>query len=88
MEDQYTHLMATLLPSMTTGLNPPVGSLSVAELGRSDWLGWGELQPRGTSCGLEWAERLAGMDGVGVVVVVVIWQVLISSSSISLVWAS
>lgn len=66
--------MATLLPSITTGLKPVFGSLSgpvLALLGPG--LG---LQPLGTSLGL-----------LGTLVLRV-WQVLMSSSRMSLVWAS
>lgn len=65
---ELTHLMATLLPSITTGLKPTAGSLSGVGLG---WLGLG-LHPLGTSLGLFGA----------------VWQVFISSSRMSLVWAS
>lgn len=66
---RLTHLMATLLPSITTGLKPATGSLSGPPL---DWQGPG-LQPLDTSLGL--FGRL-------------LLQVFISSSRMSLVWAS
>lgn len=67
--------MATLLPSITTGLKPVAGSLSDPGLG---WLAHG-LQPLGTSLGL---------SGTLLLLEVRVWQVFISSSRMSLVWAS
>lgn len=72
---ELTHLMATLLPSITTGLKPAAGSLSAPGLG---WLGLG-LEPLGTSLGLL---------GTLLLLWVRVWHVFISSSRMSLVWAS
>lgn len=72
---ELTNLMATLLPSITTGLKPVAGSLSAPGLG---WLGLG-LEPLGTSLGL---------FGTLLLLWVRVWHVFISSSRMSLVWAS
>lgn len=98
-----THLMATLLPSITTGLKLLVWYLSSGVGLRAGDTVRGGLHPRATSCGLllEALEVLAAPEGtplaphcplalvyVGTVLLVLFWQVLMSSSRMSLVWAS
>lgn len=75
LSPKYSHLMATLLPSITTGLKAAAGSWSGPALDRLP-LG---LQPRGTSLGL---------PGTLLLPWVRVWQIFISSSRMLLVWAS